>query len=118
MVRRIAEHVVHHHGVGHGGKIAPRPSSPFSRSVDEGDRGSIARARSVFGNSGSIARKHAVEAAEETEPGRALMRRLGGHADRCGGCRNSSSMPTPRGFLARGFSAASTISGTITVRAQ
>ncbi len=35
-----------------------------------------------------------------------------------GSCRNSSSMPTPFGFFARGFSAAITISGTMVVRAQ
>jgi glycerophosphoryl diester phosphodiesterase len=31
----------------------------------------------------------------------------------CGRCRNSSSIPTPDIFFARGFSAANTISGTI-----
>jgi hypothetical protein len=63
-----------------GGKIAPSPSSPFSRSSTKATAASIARARSFFGNSGSIAR-HGVESAKQQEPAPALMRRLGGHAD-------------------------------------
>ena len=63
--------------------------------------------------------QHAVERAEEQEPAPALMRRLRRHADRFADPAGTARRCRRRaGLFARGFSASSTSSGTITVRAQ
>ena len=79
---------------------------------------SIARARSFFGNSGSIARSTLSSARNRRNQPQLWCGAFAVIPIECGGCRNSSSMPMPLTFFARGFSAARTISGTIVVRAQ
>ncbi len=79
---------------------------------------SIARARSFFGNSGSATRRTLSSTRKNRNQPQLWCGALAVMPIECGACRNNSSMPTPLTFLARGFSAASTNSGTIVVRAQ
>ncbi len=79
---------------------------------------SIARARSFFGNSGSIRRNTLSSPRNRRNQPQLWCGALAVIPIECGSCRNNSSIPTPLAFRARGFSAARTISGTIVVRAQ
>ena len=79
---------------------------------------SIACARSFFGNSGSIVRNMLSSPLNSRNQPQLWCGALAVVPIECGACRNSSSMPTPLTFFARGFSAAKTISGTMVVRAQ
>ena len=80
---------------------------------------SIARLRRLFGKQRLDHAQDAVERAEQHEPGQALMRRLGGHADRARILQEQFvDADALADCCARGFSAASTISGTMMVRAQ
>ena len=75
----------------------------------------IARARNHFGNSGSIVRStRSSELNSRYQPRLWCGARDVMPTER-GSSRNNSSMPTPFGFFARGFSAASTRSGTSAV---
>ena len=79
---------------------------------------SIARAGAAAGNSGSATRSTTSTALEEPAPGASDTGRVIQSRTCSGGVRNSSGIATPRGLRARGFSAISTSSGTITVRDQ
>ena len=58
------------------GKIAPRPSSPLSRSPTQATAASIARCAGAFGKKRLGRAQHIVDDAEEPEPRRFLLRRL------------------------------------------
>src|SRR5271169_866175 len=90
-----------------GGKMAPKPWCPFSRSQTKATAFLIARCREALGNSGSAARRTASIASNNRNQRQVW-----------GGSRNSSSILTPRGLRALGFNAWSTRRGTIVVRAQ
>ena len=94
------------------------PSSPFSRSSVKASAASIARWRSFFGNNGSITRRILSSVLNSVNQPQLWCGAFGAMPTDLGSCRNSSSMPTPLGFFAKGFNAAITISGTIVVRAQ
>jgi hypothetical protein len=94
------------------------PSSPFSRSSVKASAASIARWRSFFGNIGSMTRSTLSSVLNSANQPQLWCGAFLLVPTVLGSCRNSSSMPTPFGFFATGFSAASTISGTIVVRAQ
>jgi hypothetical protein len=79
---------------------------------------SMARARNRFGNIGSIVRNTLSSPRNRANQPRLWCGALAVIPIECGACRNSSSMPMPMAFFARGFSAASTSNGTIVVRAQ
>ncbi len=63
------------------GKIAPSPSSPLSRSVTQATARSMARCRERFGKVRFGGAQNVVDAAEEPEPRRLLLRRLRRRAD-------------------------------------
>ena len=95
------------------GKIAPKPSSPLRRSVAKATALSMAEVRLFFGKKGSTARKTL-----STAPKTTWLSVFGQRRMLLGGTTKSSSMSTLRGFLARGFSAIMTMSGTSVSRAQ
>ncbi len=120
MIGRIAEHVVHHHRVGHRRENRAEAVFPVQTLIDERHRlAHRALARAALGNRPSTARSTGIDDTEKAEPADVLMRRARRHAGvhRCAAL-NSSSMRTRRGLRASGRLALSTSSGTMTVRAQ
>ena len=119
IVRRHAEHVVHQHGVDHRRKDRAETVAAVQPLVDE-------RARLLDGAAAREAREerldalqHHVDRAEDLRPRRFLMRRPSARSAPCsGGVTKSSGMCVLRALTGFGFSACSTKSGTITVRAQ
>ncbi len=119
MVFRIAEHVEHHHAVGHGREDRAEPvlaveplRHPGHRAIDRALPRSLRKQR--LGGA-----QHDVDAAEEPEPRRPSAAAPSAPARASsGGARNSSSMVTPLGLRALAFFACSTKSGTMTVRLQ
>ena len=99
------------------GKMAPRPSSPFSRSVTNLTARSMAARRPDFGSLGSIrdrklsiprnSRASAVSSGAECQS-----------TTLSAGTVNSSDIPMPRGLRACGLWAITTSKGTTTVRDQ
>ena len=100
------------------GKIAPRPSSPFSRSSPRRRRGRWRAAACASGKNGSIARRTLSTARKNQNHDAFCCGAFGAGPSVCGGSRKSSSMRTPLALRARGFFAISTSSGTMTVRLQ
>jgi hypothetical protein len=82
IIRTLAQHLVHHHGVGHRRIDRAKAILAVQPFLDEGDRG-VDRARAQLLRKQRLDRpQDAVEAPKQIEPARALMRRLGGHPDR------------------------------------
>ena len=116
MIRRIAQRIEHHHRVRHGGidrakaVLAVQPLGDEACAALDGATAHLLRPQRLDGL------QHLVERVEEQRPAAVRMR------SRPGGDRvalaNSSWMAMPRGLRARRRSAASTSSGTMTVRAQ
>ena len=78
----------------------------------------MARWRGRFGNIGSAARSTLSTARKNQNHDAFCCGAFGAGPSVCGGSRNSSSIRTFFGLRARGFSAISTSSGTMTVRLQ
>ncbi len=97
--------------------MPPSPSSPFSRSVTKCTDQSIARRRTAAGKNGSAARTIPSRCLKNRPQAERNGPRIQSRTD-AGGVRNSSGTCTPRRLRARGRSAISTTSGTITVRDQ
>ncbi len=97
--------------------MPPNPSSPFSRSMTKATARRMALCRAARGKAGST-RRSTESSALKTRPHGERYGPLIQSRTRSGGVRNSSATPTPRGLRARGRSAISTSSGTITVRDQ
>ena len=91
---------------------------PLSRSVTKATALSIARLRGPFGMNGSSARSTMSIARKPRNQIHFWCGALCGAPTVFGSWWNSSSIVTPRGLIALGFSACNTSSGTITVRAQ
>ena len=98
--------------------MAPTPSSPFSRSVRKSTAFSMALSRLFCGKSGSTMRRALSSATKKAPQKPTWLAVLGQRFIWNGDTWKSSSMPTRRGFLALGFRAISTSSGTTVSRAQ
>ena len=117
MVVRVAEHVEHHHAVGHRREDRAEAvlavealAHPRHRAIDRA-------LRSLSGNRLGGA-QHDVDAAEEPEPKRLLLRRLRRRPDRRRRLAKQLVDRDALGIARLGFFACSTSSGTITVRLQ
>jgi len=99
------------------GKIAPRPSSPFSREVMKAAARRIARARRRGDRRGSSKRRRR-STARKNRPQREPVGLPSQRVSACGAVSNSSAMSIRRGLRACGLSAIRISSGTITVRDQ
>ena len=98
------------------GKIAPRPSSPFSRSSIQASARRVARARMARGMNGSIGARSG-RAQEQLRQRRARARGSNG-VPAPAAWRTVRGCATPRGFFASGLRVQRMNSGTITVRDQ
>ena len=118
-IRSLAERLIHHDDVGH--RRIDRAHAVFAVQPLFGESERARRSRAGAASSETAARRRAgscracgtarTSPSSDAAPSAVMPTDLGS-------CRNNSSMPTPFGFFASGFNAASTISGTIVVRAQ
>ena len=119
MVGRIAERVEHHHAVGDGGVDAAEPVVAVQPLGDEGDRlvdGAVAAAARE--TAAAATRSTQSTRLEEPAPAASGTARGSSRAPARAACGTAPGSCTPRGLRARGRSAISTSSGTITVRDQ
>ena len=98
MIVRIAEHVEHHHAVGHGGENRAEPVFAVEPLAHPGHRaveGALARA--LWESNGSVARKTLSTPRKNQNHDAFCCGAFGAGPMVCGGSRNSSSMRTPFG---------------------